>query len=73
MQACFWLLAITIGIALFILLTAELGCFWLILVARTEPLGACSNIGVQAREIWEIMLTTILALLLASRPPPPKE
>ena len=73
MRACFWLLAIAIGVALTILFVAEMGCFWLIIIARTEPLGACSNIGTQAREVWEVMLTTILALLLASRRSPPDD
>jgi len=73
LRGAFWLLAAAIGVALFILLAAELGCFWLILVARTEPIGACTGIGVQAREVWELILTSVLALLLASRsgPPPP--
>ena len=77
LRAAFWLLAAAIGVALFILLAAELGCFWLILVARIEPIGACAGIGVQAREVWEFILTTVLALLLAScpgpPPPPPEE
>ena len=77
LRGAFWLLAAAIGVALFILLAAELGCFWLIVVDRTEPIGACAGIGVQAREVWEFILTTVLALLLASRsgppPPPPPE
>ena len=73
MRGAFWLLAAAIGIALFILLAAEMGCFWLILVARTEPIGACSGIGVQVREVWELIVTSVLALLLAAKswPPPP--
>jgi len=71
MRAVFWLLAAAIGVALTILFAAEMGCFWMIVVTRSEPIGACTNIGVQAREVWELMLTSILALLLAARPPPP--
>jgi len=71
LRGAFWLLAIAIGAALFILVAAELGCFWLIVVTRVEPIGACVGISNQAREVWEFILTTVLALLLASRGPPP--
>jgi hypothetical protein len=75
LRAAFWLLAAVVAVELFSTLVALGGCAWLILVLRAEPLGACSKVGDQIREVWAEVLAAILALLLAARngngPPPP--
>jgi hypothetical protein len=47
------------------------GCIWLVLSGQQKA-GACVEAGVigQAREVLELALTTVLALLLAARRPP---
>jgi hypothetical protein len=72
LQAAFWLLAAIIFVMLGEALLAVLGCLWLTLTGQ-QAVGACVTAGVaqQAREIMELALTTVLALLLAGRGPPP--
>jgi hypothetical protein len=77
LRACFLLLAALVVVELIATLTALGGCFWLIVVQASYPIGACASIGQQVREVWAEMLASILALLLAGRgggngrPPPP--
>jgi Flp pilus assembly pilin Flp len=67
LRAAFWLLAAVVAVELIATLTALIGCAWLILILRAEPIGACAKIGDQVREIWSEVLSAILALLLAAR------
>jgi hypothetical protein len=74
LRAAFWLLAVVVVTELAMTVTAVVGCFWLIVVTGRLPLGSCSRIGDQIREVWAEVLAAILALLLASKnggPPPP--
>jgi len=69
-RAAFWLPALVIATESAITLVAGLGCLWMIFTGR-EPIGACMGVSQQIREIWAEMLAAVLALLLASREPPP--
>ena len=69
LRAAFYLLAFVVISELGVTVFGAVGCFWMILQGRAE-LGACSNIGAMAREIFAELLTAILALLLAGRIPP---
>ena len=74
LRAAFWLLAAVVAVELMATVTALAGCAWLIVIQRVEPIGACSRIGDQIREVWAEVLAAILALLLAAKnggPPPP--
>jgi hypothetical protein len=71
LRAAFLLLAIVVLSELAVTLFATVGCFWMVL-SGTYQLGACANVGQQAREIFAELLTAILALLLAARGPPTK-
>jgi hypothetical protein len=75
LRAAFWLLAIVVVTELVTTLIAVAGCFWMIVVTGRLPLGSCSRIGDQIREVWAEVLAAILALLLASKNggPPPSE
>ena len=75
LRAAFLLLAAAMGVAMLVILAAESGCIWLIVVEQSQPIGACRDIGDQLRELWSEMITAILALLLAGRnaPPPPPD
>jgi hypothetical protein len=67
LKAAFWLLAAVVAVELLATLTALSSCVWLIVVTRTEPLGACAKVGDQIREVWAEVLAAILALLLAAK------
>jgi hypothetical protein len=71
LRACFLLLAIVILIVMFETLIVVVGCSWMIVIQRSEPLGACSQQGQAIREVLSELLTAILALIAASRGPPP--
>jgi hypothetical protein len=77
LRAAFWLLAAVVAVELFSTVVALSGCVWLIVIERAEPIGSCSRIGDQMREVWAEVLAAILALLLAGKngspPPPPPE
>jgi len=70
LRAAFWLLAMVIICETALTAVAGIGCFWMILDGRL-PIGSCSTVGATIREVWAEMLAAILALLLASRNPPP--
>jgi hypothetical protein len=78
LRACFWLMAIIVLVMVGESVAAMIGCGWLVLTGQQKP-GICIEAGVvgQAREVLELALTTVLALLLAGRgpprPPPPDE
>lgn len=69
---CFWLLAVIILVMVGEAVFALFGCVALAVLHR-EDMGSCVNTGVveQARESLELALTTVLALILAARRPPP--
>jgi hypothetical protein len=71
LRACFWLMAIIVMVMVAESVLAVAGCFWLVLSGQQKA-GACIEAGVvgQAREVLELALTTVLALLLAARKPP---
>ena len=59
------------------ILGAGVMCAWQVTTGRAE-LGACIRAGItdQVREIWELALTTMMALIAIGRnnpPPPDKE
>lgn len=62
------LLAALVGTMLVMILGAGVSCMVVTIFGRAE-VGACIKAGVaeQIREVWELALTSILALLLASR------
>ena len=68
LRSCFWLLAIIIVVMTGEAALAGLGCIYLVLFGQ-QALGACISAGVtqQAREVIELALATVLALLLAAR------
>lgn len=75
LRACFWLLAVVIGVALFGLLISAGACVVGVLSGRF-PAGTCINLGLPQilHDWWIEMLTAILALLAArgpGRPPDP--
>jgi hypothetical protein len=72
LRACFWLLATVVLVMVGESALALATCGWMVLTGQTK-LGACVEAGVvgHAREIMELSLTTVLALLLAARRPPP--
>lgn len=70
-RAAFYLLAIVIIVVMLETLLILLGCSWLIVIQQREPLGACSQTATQVREVISEMITAILALIVAGRPPPP--
>jgi hypothetical protein len=69
LRACFWLLAIIIVVMIGEAALAGIGCMYLVIMGA--KVGTCIEAGVtgMAREVMELALTTVLALLLASRPP----
>ena len=77
LRAAFWLLALVIVTESVLTAVAGVGCFWMIFDGRL-PIGSCTGVSQQIREVWAEMLAAILALLLASReykdrrPPPEK-
>jgi hypothetical protein len=72
LRAAFLLLATVILAEMALTLFGAAGCFWLVLSGR-DPIGSCATASTLAREIFAELLTAILALLLAGRPPPPHE
>jgi hypothetical protein len=74
LRACFWLMAVIILVMVGAAGSAAIGCGYLVLTGQ-QKLGACLDAGVtgQAREVLELSLTTVLALLLAARGPRPPD
>jgi predicted solute-binding protein len=72
-RACFLLIAIVTLTIMAETAIAMFGCVWVVVVAERQPLGECGAIATTIRELMAELLTTILALLVAARPPPPKE
>jgi len=70
LKATFLLLAVVVLAELGLVVFAGAGCFAMIL-RGTVPLGSCSDMGQQIREIFAELLAVVLALLLAGRTPPP--
>jgi hypothetical protein len=72
LRACFWLLAAVILSMLVLTEATVFGCLYMVLSGRSE-IGACAKAGItdQIREIMSEVLTAVLALLLATRGPPP--
>jgi hypothetical protein len=64
LRACFWLLAAVIIAEMLLTAVSATACVWLIVAGRSE-IGACSDLGVRAREIFAELLAAVLALLLA--------
>jgi hypothetical protein len=73
LRACFWLLAVVVMVMVGESALALATCGWLVLTGQ-QKLGLCVEAGVvgQAREVLELALTTVLALLLAARNGGPK-
>lgn len=70
LRAVFWLLAVVI---VFELVTAVMGgvlCWWLNYTGVRQP-GACQPGAELISNLFNEILTAVLALLLAGRPPPP--
>lgn len=77
-KACFYLLAVVILVVMLETLIVLLGCSWLIVVLRADPIGACQQVGQQIREVITEVIAAVLALIIAARgsppdPPPPSE
>lgn len=74
LRACFWLLAFIIGVMLIEGSFGIVTCAYLTISGK-QSVGDCIKAGVTGhiKEILELALTTVLALLLADRnkPPPP--
>lgn len=72
LRAVFWLVAAIIGVMLFQMVLTPIACLVGILLRYAE-FGACYRLGIYdlLRDAWQEMLTAILALLIAFRPPPP--
>jgi len=71
LRACFYLLACVVIVICIETMIALLSCIWMIAIEQREPVGACAETGNTIRDIMTEMLTAILALLAASRGPPP--
>jgi hypothetical protein len=76
LRAAFWILAVIIGVMMLGTIAAGAVCGYMVTSGRA-PLGTCNELGVadRVREIWDVALTTIMALIAISRsggPPPPK-
>ena len=69
LRAAFLLVGAVVSAELIMTMFGTGACFWLILVGRYE-VGACQQASNQAREIFAELLTAVLALILAGRPPP---
>lgn len=72
-RAAFYLLAAVIMVVMVETLVVLLGCSWLIVVLQKDPIGSCAEVGTQIREVISEMVTAILALLVATRGPPPED
>ena len=72
LRGVFWLIAIMVGVVLFMMIGTTAGCFLGVGIG-VLPIGHCNTVGAfqLMREWWNEILTAILALLVASRPPPP--
>jgi len=70
-RACFLLLALVVVLIMIETLLGVLGCVWVIAIVRAEPIGACSSVGSQIRDIMSELITAILALIASSRGGPP--
>lgn len=70
LRAVFWLLAIVMVIELLFSIVGGLLCWWINFTGVRQPL-ACLEAAQMIREFFQELLTAILALLLATRPPAP--
>jgi hypothetical protein len=66
----FLLLAIVILAEVALTGFGALGCFWLVFTRQAE-IGACVPASTMVREVFAELLTAVLALILAGRPPSP--
>ncbi len=68
LRAGFYLLTFIVAVQMLLILTTGVTCAYMV-VFREAPLGSCLVAGIwsQARETWELALTTVLALLMANR------
>lgn len=69
LRACFWLLAIVVSVSMIETLMAVSGCIWMVVITAREPVGTCQQIGDAIRSTLDQLLTAILALIVAKRPP----
>jgi hypothetical protein len=69
-RAAFLLLAFVVGVEVLVTVFVAGGCFWLILSGQYS-LGSCRDVTTQIREVWAEALAAVLALIIATRPPPP--
>lgn len=71
LRAAFWLLAVLVIVTMGLIALVVTGCVVGTLTGRFAA-GTCNQIGIGAliRDYWSEILTTILALLVAGRPPP---
>jgi hypothetical protein len=77
LRAGFFLLTFIVAVQMLLILATGVTCAYMV-VFRDTPIGSCLAAGIwsQARETWELALTTVLALLMANRrrdddePPP---
>lgn len=69
LRACFYLVGAILLLVMLETLIGATTCIWLVALGR-ESVGACSSLTQQLREIWAEMLAAVMALLVASRPPP---
>jgi hypothetical protein len=67
LRASFYLLAVVILCEMSMTLFAAFGCFTEVMTGDFK-LGACKDIGVEARAVFSELLNAVLALLLAGRP-----
>jgi hypothetical protein len=69
LQACFYLLAVVIFIAMIETMFTIASCMWMITVQQ-RAIDACGNVGQNVRELITEAITGILALLVAQRSGP---
>ena len=72
-RGAFYLLAAVILLVMLETLIALTGCAWLVVIEQRDPIGSCQELGGQIREVISEMVTAILALLVATRRPPPED
>jgi len=70
LRCCFYLFAIVVLVQTAWVTAGILGCLGMVLIDKV-PLGGCADVISRAREIMAELLAGILALLIASRGPPP--
>lgn len=72
LKAAFWLLSGIIGVMMAATIVAGTVCAYVVATGRA-PIGSCVELGIadRVREIWDLSLTTIMALIAISRGGPP--